>query len=404
MKQPDVILVINSGSSSLKFTVYSIAQGNKRLANGLVERIGAANANLVYKKGDGAKTEEIVKAANHTEALEIVTKIIADPERGVIASLDEVDAIGHRVVHGGEIFKSSTLVDADVVGKLKGLIPLAPLHNPPNIDGIEACFTVFKGKPNVAVFDTAFHQTMPDYVSHYAIPEEYYKAYGIRKYGFHGTSHRFVMLAAAKYLGKAPEELNLITCHLGNGSSLAAIQRGKVLDTTMGMTPLAGLVMGSRCGHIDPAVILTLARNGKTIDEIDAILNKQSGLLGVGGINSGDMRDIVNNAAANVPSAQTALAMWAHRTLIFIGGYATVLGDVDAVVFTGGIGENSAAARDKIASRLGAIGVDYDKEANDSKRGPCHISKPGSKVAAIVIPTDEELMIAEETFDVVSKQ
>jgi len=260
MKSPDKILVINSGSSSLKFTLYSIAQGNRRLANGLVERIGTASANMAYRRDDEPKSERIVSAEDHAAALKLLTECLVDPERGVLASLDEVDAIGHRMLHGGEIFKAATAIDPDVMSKLKALVPLGPLHMPANIGGVEACEKIFPGAPNVAVFDTAFHQTMPDHVSHYAIPNEYYEKYGIRKYGFHGTSHHFVMLATAEFLGRKPEDLKLITCHLGNGSSIAAIKNGKVYDTTMGLTPLAGLVMGTRCGNLDPAVVLTLVR------------------------------------------------------------------------------------------------------------------------------------------------
>jgi len=399
MTHTGIILVVNSGSSSLKFTLYSFADGEKRLANGTIERIGALGTNFIYKRGDEAKTEEIIQAADHDEALAFATKILTDPVRGVIPSLEAIDAIGHRVVHGGEIFKSSVVVNPVVIGALKSLIPLAPLHNPPNIGGIEACERLFAGKPNVAVFDTAFHQTMPDYASHYAIPSELYEKHGIRKYGFHGTSHRFVMLAAAEYLGRKTEDCNFITCHFGNGSSITAIKNGAVVDTSMGMTPLEGLVMGTRCGCIDPAVVLMLVRAGKTADEIDAILNKKSGLLAVGGINSGDMRDITNAAKTGTKSAMLAFDMWVYRALLYIGSYAAVLGRVDAVVFTGGIGENHVWARKRIVSQLQILGITLDEEANESKRGPCHISTPDSKVAAIVIPTDEELMIARETME-----
>ena len=402
MKSPDKILVINSGSSSLKFTLYSIASAKKKLASGLVERIGTASANMAYKRGDEHKSESIVVAEDHAAALRILTQCLVDPERGVLSSLSEVDAIGHRVLHGGELFKEATAITADVMKKLKTLVPLGPLHMPANIGGVEACEKIFPGATNVAVFDTAFHQTMPDYVSRYAIPNEYYEKYGIRKYGFHGTSHHFVTLATADFLGKKPEDLKLITCHLGNGSSLAAVKYGKVYDTTMGLTPLAGLVMGTRCGNLDPAVVLTLVRLGMSADEIDNLLNKKSGLLGVGGINSGDMRDIVNNAAKGVKSAQLALNMWANRVVLFIGGYSVMIGGADAVVFTGGIGENSFQAREKVVSQLDSMGCHLDTEANNSLRGPCYISTPDSKVAAIVMPTDEELMIAKETSIVIA--
>jgi acetate kinase len=402
MEKIDIILVINSGSSSLKFTLYNIETETK-LASGLVERIGSENANMVYRKGDGAKEEQLVAAPDHSAALRLVTEALVDPAKGVIKSLDEVDAIGHRVLHGGEIFKTSTLVDADVMAQLKKLVPLGPLHMPPNIGGIEACEKIFPGLPNVAVFDTAFHQTMPKSACHYAIPEEYYQKYGIRKYGFHGTSHHFVTLATAEYLGKKPEDLKIITCHLGNGSSIAAVKYGKVLDTTMGLTPLAGVVMGTRSGDLDPAVVFTLIREGMTVDEVDNLLNKKSGLLGVGGINSNDMRDIVSNAEKGVESAKLALDMWTHRLVFYVGAYYALLGGADAIVFTGGIGENSAAARATLIEQFAAIGCDIDPELNATLRGPCTISKPGSKVTALIIPTDEELMIAKETKAVMSK-
>ena len=350
------ILVVNSGSSSLKFTLYRI-DGERRLANGLVERIGSDNANMVYRRGDEPKAEHAVQARDHAEALQLVCKALTDPATGVLKSLDEVDAIGHRVLHGADLFKDATLVTAESLAGMKSLIPFGPLHMPPNI----------------------------------------------RKYGFHGTSHHFVTLAAAEFLGKPADQVNLVTCHLGNGSSLAAIKNGKVYDTTMGLTPLAGVVMGTRSGDIDPAVVLELVRKGMSADEIDTLLNKKSGLLGVGGINSGDMRDMVNAAAAGTETAELALQMWAHRIVQYIGGYFALIGGADAIVFTGGIGENSRPARARILSRLACLGVDFDEEANATRSGPCYLSKPGSKVAAIVMPTDEELMIARETFEVVAK-
>ncbi|MBR1609471.1 MAG: acetate kinase [Kiritimatiellae bacterium] len=402
MKDIKNVLVVNSGSSSLKFTVYDMAREEK-LANGLVERIGSDAANMVYRRGDGPKAEKPVSAKDHAEALQLVCAALTDPRTGVLGSLDEVDAIGHRVLHGAEIFKEATLVTADSLAAMKTLVPFGPLHMPPNIGGIEACQKIFPGVPNVAVFDTAFHQTMPPCAARYAIPDEYRSKYGIRKYGFHGTSHHFVTLAAAEFLGKPADEVNLVTCHLGNGSSLAAIKNGKVFDTTMGLTPLAGVVMGTRSGDLDPAVVLELARKGMSPDEIDALLNKKSGLLGVGGINSGDMRDMVNAAAAGNPDAELALEMWAHRIVLYIGGYFALVGGADAIVFTGGIGENSRPARARILSRLACLGVDFDEEANATRNGPCFLTKPGSKVAAIVMPTDEELMIARETFGLVAK-
>ncbi|MBO7299602.1 MAG: acetate kinase [Kiritimatiellae bacterium] len=402
MEKIDTILVINSGSSSLKFTLYNIETETK-LASGLVERIGSDNANMVYRKGDGAKQEQLVAAPDHSAALRLVTDALIDPEMGVLKSLEEVDAVGHRVLHGGEVFTKATIVTREVMAQLKKLVPLGPLHMPPNIGGIEACKELFPGLPNIAVFDTAFHQTMPKSACHYAISEEFYKKYGIRKYGFHGTSHHFVTLATAEYLGKKPEDLKIITCHLGNGSSIAAVKYGKVLDTTMGLTPLAGVVMGTRSGDIDPAVVFTLIREGMSVDEVDNLLNKKSGLLGVGGVNSNDMRDIINNAAKGVESAQLALDMWTHRLVFYVGAYYALLGGADAIVFTGGIGENSKEARATLIEQFAALGCEIDPELNATLRGPCTISKPGSKVTALIIPTDEELMIAKETKSVMSK-
>ena len=395
------VLVVNSGSSSLKFTLFE-SGGEKRLASGLVERIGTPSANMVYRRGDGPKSEKTVSASDHAAALSLVCAALTDAETGVIGSLSEVDAIGHRVLHGAEEFTESVLVTPEVMAKIRKLVPFGPLHMPPNIGGVEACEKLFPGVPNVAVFDTAFHQTMPPCAALYAIPEKFHSEFGFRKYGFHGTSHRFVTLAAAEYLGKKPEDLKLVTCHLGNGSSIAAVKGGKVLDTTMGLTPLAGVVMGTRSGDIDPAVVLELVRKGMSADEIDALLNKKSGLLGVGGIGSGDMRDMVAAAQSGNAGAALALDMWAHRIVLYVGGYFALLGGADAIVFTGGIGENSAPARDKVLSRLACLGVDYDPEANATRRGPCHLTRPGSKVAAVVIPTDEELMIARDTVAAVS--
>ncbi len=372
------------------------------MATGLVERIGTESANMAYSRTGEPKTEKTVVAENHAEALELLTKYLVDPELGVMESLSEIGAIGHRVLHGGELFKEATLVTPDVMTQLRYLVPLGPLHMPANIGGVDACKKIFPDAPNVAVFDTAFHQTMPDYASRYAIPNEYYEKYGIRKFGFHGTSHHYVTQATAEFLGKKPEELKFVTCHLGNGSSLAAVKYGKVYDTTMGLTPLDGVVMGTRSGNIDPAVVLTLVRQGMSADDIDNLLNKKSGLLGVGGINSGDMRDIVNNAANGVETAKLALEMWAHRIIFYIGGYSALIGGADAIVFTGGIGENSWQARLRVLSQLGPIGCTMDEEANRTRKGPCFVSTPESKVAAIIMPTDEELMIARQTFEVVT--
>lgn len=398
LKKYDKILVINSGSSSLKFMLFSMVS-ETMIAKGLVERIGTPNATLVYQRNGEPKLTQGIAAENHGKALAMACKMLADPETGVLKSLKEVNAIGHRVVHGSEEFSDSVVITEDVKASIKRCADLAPLHNPANLDGVVACETVFPNVPNVAVFDTAFHQSMPKHAYMYAIPQKYYEDYRIRKYGFHGTSHKFVMQAAAEFLKKPVEELNLITCHLGNGSSITAIKGGKVLDTSMGMTPLAGVIMGTRCGDIDPAIIFFLTRKGMTIDEVDNALNKESGLKGINGIGSGDMRDTVNAALQGKAAADNALNMFGHRAALYIGGYYTLLGGADAIIFTGGIGENSAPARKAIVSRLEALGCKLDDIKNKAVVGTTGvISTDVSKVAAIVIPTNEELMIARETF------
>lgn len=402
-KKYDKILVVNSGSSSLKFTFFSV-QSNIMLARGLVERIGTPQANLIYQRNDEPKYEQGIAAENHGKALAMACKMLSDPERGVVKNLREVRAIGHRVVHGAEEFSNSVVITEDVKSSIKQCTDLAPLHNPANLDGIVACETVFPNVPNVAIFDTAFHQSMPKHAYMYALPQKYYDEYRIRKYGFHGTSHKFVMLAAAEYLKKPVEKLKLITCHLGNGSSIAAIKNGQVLDTSMGMTPLPGLIMGTRCGDIDPGIIFFLTRKGLSIEEIENALNKESGLNGINGINSGDMRDTVDAAAQGKATAENALEMFGHRAAFYIGGYNALLGGADAIIFTGGIGENSFPARKAIATRLEALGCKLDENKNKAlmgEDGP--ITTEGSKLPIFVIQTNEELMIARETFRVLSE-
>jgi len=401
-KKYEKILVVNSGSSSLKFMLFSMIS-ETILAKGMVERIGTPSANLVYQRSGEPKTEQIISAENHGKALAMACKMLADPKLGVIKNLKEVSAIGHRVVHGAEEFSDSTIVTEDVKTSIRKCSELAPLHNPPNLDGIVACETVFPQVPNVAVFDTAFHQSMPKHAFMYALPQEYYDTYGIRKYGFHGTSHKFVSQAAADFLKRPLSELKLITCHMGNGSSIAAISGGKVLDTSMGLTPLPGMIMGTRCGDIDPAIIFFLARKGMTIDEIDSVLNKKSGLYGINGIQSGDMRDTINARAQGKATAANAIEMFGHRTAFYIGGYYALLGGADAIIFTGGIGENSHPARKAIISRLEAIGCKLDDEKNEAAFGKqAVISTDNSKTPALVIPTNEELMIARETFRILA--
>ena len=394
------ILVINSGSSSLKFTLFEMENGsNTVIASGLVERVGTPTPNLIIKRPDGFKFEESPEGVkNHSDGLRAVCAKLVDPQIGVLKSLSEVKAIGHRVLHGGEKVTAPVKVDEAVKDIIRECIPLGPLHNPANLSGIEACEEIFAGVPNVAVFDTQFHQTMPPEAYLYAIPMEFYKKYGIRKYGFHGTSHRFVTLSTAEFLGKKPEDITIITCHLGNGCSMAAVKNGKVIDTTMGLTPLEGLMMGTRSGDMDPAAVLRMVEVGNTAKEVDTILNKKSGLLAVGGIGSGDMRDIVNAADSGNKDAALALKMFIRRIVKYIGSYYVLLGGADAIVFTGGIGEHSIPERKAILDGIACLGIKCDDAKNKDCFGKAGvISTDDSAWKAIVMPTNEELMIALET-------
>ena len=365
------VLVVNSGSSSLKYQLFDM-KSETRLAKGLVERIGCG----------GPK--------DHAEALKNVVAQLGDAAKGI-------DAIGHRVLHGGEVFTDSALMNKANMAKAKKLVKFGPLHMPANLGGIEACEKIFKGVPNVGVFDTAFHiATMPDCAGLYAIDPKFYKKYGIRKYGFHGPSHTFITQAAAKFLKKPLSKVNLVTCHLGNGSSLAAIKNGRVVDTTMGLTPLAGLVMGTRCGNIDPAAVLSIMESEHlTPHEADTLLNKKSGLLALTG--SSDCRDICAKAAKGDRHAELALEMLAYRVALYLGGYNTIIGGADAIIMTGGIGENSTEVRERILKRLGALGIKVDKKANAKRGETIVISTKDSKIPVVVIPTNEELMIARDT-------
>ncbi|MBQ1345061.1 MAG: acetate kinase [Kiritimatiellae bacterium] len=370
------VLVINSGSSSLKYQLFDMQKG-ERIAKGLVERIGCG----------GPK--------DHTAAL---NQVVAD----LGAAAKDVDAIGHRVLHGAEVFKDSVKVTPAIMKKLQKLVKFGPLHMPANLGGITACQKIFRGVPNVAVFDTAFHQTMPDCAAMYAIDPKYYRKMGIRKYGFHGTSHKFIVQEAAKLLGKPVAKVNLITCHMGNGSSLAAVKNGRCVDTSMGLTPLAGMVMGTRCGDIDAAAVLAIMAAEKlTPAEADTLLNKKSGLLALAG--SSDCRDICAKAAKGDRMAELALEMLAYRTALYIGGYNTVIGGADAIVMTGGIGENSSEVRERIVNRLGALGIKLDKKANKVRGQVATISAKGSKIPVIILPTNEELAIAQDTVAVLKQ-
>ena len=399
------ILVINAGSSSVKFTLYE-TDTETMLAKGLVERIGQSQPNFIYQRHDGIGTETKIKIKKYEDAINVIADKIIEPEMGVLSKLSEVEAIGHRVVHGGEQITKPVIIDTHVKDIIRDCFSLAPLHNPPNMSGIEACEKRFKSTPNVAVFDTAFHQTMPPEAYLYAIPYELYTKYGIRRYGFHGTSHSYVARATAKLLEIPFNKLRLITCHLGNGCSITAINRGIVQDTSMGMTPLEGLVMGTRCGDIDPAIVIRLFELGMDVKEIDQYLNKQSGLLGVGGIGSSDMRDIITASEQGDQQALRALRMFVRRIVKYTGSYYTLMGGADAIVFTGGIGEGSAKVRHDVVNKLASLGIRLDRKANTKCKGkkPAVISSEDSAWRAIVMPTNEELMIARETLAVISHE
>ncbi|MBQ2690912.1 MAG: acetate kinase [Clostridia bacterium] len=396
------ILVINAGSSSLKYQLFDMTTKDIK-AKGLCERIGL-DGKFTYKpqvEGKEAINAIDVAMPTHAEAIEAVLNALVDEKNGVIASMKEIDAVGHRVLHGGQKFSESVLINEPVIEAIKECIPLGPLHNPANLMGIEACAKVMPGVPQVAVFDTAFHQSMPKSSYMYAIPYEMYEKYGIRRYGFHGTSHRYVSAQAAELLGGA-EGTKIITCHLGNGSSMAAVKDGKCFDTSMGLTPLEGVPMGTRSGSIDPAIVEVIANNeGMTPSQVLNMLNKKSGVMGLSGVSS-DFRDLDNAAAEGNERAQLALDVFAYSVKKYIGSYAAALGGVDAIVFTAGLGENSPEMRAKIASGLEYMGVEIDA-AKNAVRGTVDITGAGSKAKVFVIPTNEELVIAMDTQEIVSK-
>ena len=396
------ILVLNNGSSSVKYKLIDSETKNV-LAEGGVEKIGLPDSFLKFKKPDGTKETITVSMPDHKEAIRQVFKVLTDPEKGVIKSLDEIEAVGHRVVHGMEYFNKSVLITPEVIEKVKECYPVAPLHNPANITGIEAVLDLLPGVPQVAVFDTAFHQTMPAKAYMYALPYEDYEKYGIRRYGFHGTSHRYVSRRAAEFLGLPLDNLRIITCHIGNGGSITAIKDGKSIDTSMGLTPTEGLMMGTRVGDVDPgALVYLMQRTDLDADGLAKVINKQSGVLGISGI-SNDMRDIENGIKEGNERARLAMDMYEYRILKYIGAYAAVLDGVDVIVFTGGVGENQTGTREYLCRHLGYLGVTFDAEANKTRGEEVVISGKDSKVKVVVIPTDEELMIAEDTAAIVSK-
>lgn len=387
------VIAINAGSSSLKFQLFEMPE-KRVITKGLVERIGLPRS-LFNITVDGHKQKEIIDIADHAEAVRILLSKLTG--MGVISSLQEINGIGHRVVHGGEVFTDSVLITDEVEEKIEQLSDLAPLHNPANLTGIRAFKKVLPHVPSVAVFDTAFHQTMPEGSFLYSLPYHYYTDYGIRKYGFHGTSHKYVSERAAELLERPVEQLRLISCHLGNGASIAAISGGRSLDTSMGFTPLAGVTMGTRSGNIDPALLpFIMEKTGKTADEVLDVLNKESGMLGVSGFSS-DLRDIEEEAAKGNERAELALEVFAGRIHKYIGSYAARMSGVDAIIFTAGIGENSPVIRGRVLRGLEFMGVYWDPARNEIRGQEAFINYPHSPVKVIVIPTDEEVMIAQDT-------
>jgi acetate kinase len=393
------VLVINAGSSSLKYQLIDMSTETP-LAIGLCERIGIKDSIITQKRSDGKKLEKTTDFPNHKVAMEEVVKSLTDPEFGVIKDMNEINAVGHRVVHGGEKFTASALIDADVEKSIRDCFDLAPLHNPPNMMGITACEELMPGVPMVAVFDTAFHMTLPKYAYMYALPYSMYEKYGVRKYGFHGTSHMYVARRAAAMLGKPEKDVKVITCHLGNGSSIAAVKGGKSIETTMGFTPLEGVAMGTRCGSIDPAVVpFMMEKENLSPREVDTLMNKKSGVLGISGL-SNDFRDLDEAASHGNERAELALEVFAYKIKKVIGEYSAVLDDPDAIVFTAGIGENSASIRKRILAGLENFGVKIDEEKNKIRGQEIDIATPDSKVRVLVIPTNEELTIARDTKEI----
>lgn len=394
------VLVINCGSSSLKYQLIDMSN-EKSLAQGLVERIGIEGSILTQKVEGRDKYIIETPMKDHKDAIKLVLGALVDEKNGVIKDMSEISAVGHRVVHGGEKYAESVLITEKVMKELDECAKLAPLHNPPNIIGIEACQALMPNTPMVAVFDTAFHQTMPEEAYIYALPYELYEKHGIRKYGFHGTSHKYVSRVAAETMGKNIEDLKIVTCHLGNGASLCAVKNGKSVETSMGFTPLAGLVMGTRCGDIDPAIATYLETDlGMSAKEVNNLMNKQSGVFGISGVSS-DFRDIENAAAEGSKRAQLALDVFHHRVKELIGAYAAAMGGVDCVVFTAGLGENAKETREEICKGLEFLGFKIDTEKNNVRGKVAEISTDDSKVKVYVIPTNEELMIARDTMSLI---
>lgn len=396
------ILVINCGSSSLKYQLIN-SDSEEVLAKGLCERIGIDGSCITHQPKGGDKVTTEIPMPTHTQAVAAVIKKLTDANVGVVKSLEEIDAVGHRIVHGGEKFAKSVIITDEVMKAIEECNDLAPLHNPANLIGVNSCKALMPDTPMVAVFDTAFHQTMPAKAYLYGLPYEYYEKYKVRRYGFHGTSHDFVSARTAELLGKKREDLKIIVCHVGNGASVSAVMNGKCVDTSMGLTPLEGLIMGTRSGDIDPAIISFLAENeGKTADEVVNILNKKSGVLGLSGGISSDFRDLAAAAQEGNQKAKDALSTWAYRVAKYIGAYVAAMNGVDVIAFTAGVGENNVLAREEICSYLGYLGVTINEEANKVRGEEIEISTPDSRTKVWVVPTNEELKIARETVALIS--
>ena len=391
------ILVINCGSSSLKYQLIN-SESEEVLAKGLCERIGIDGSCITHQPKGGEKVKTEIAMPTHTQAVAAVIEKLTDEKVGVVKSLAEIDAVGHRIVHGGEKFASSVVIDEEVMKAIEDCNDLAPLHNPANLIGINSCREIMPDVPMVAVFDTAFHQTMPKKAYLYGLPYEYYEKYKVRRYGFHGTSHDFVSNRVAEIMGRKREDLKIIVCHLGNGASVSAVKNGKCVDTSMGLTPLEGLIMGTRSRDIDPAIVSFLAdKEGKTADEIINICNKKSGVLGLSGGVSSDFRDLAQAAADGNEKADIALKTWAYHVAKYVGAYAAAMNGVDVIAFTAGVGENNVDARAEVCSYLGYLGVTINAEANKKRGEEVEISTPDSTTKVYVVPTDEELAIARET-------
>lgn len=391
------ILVLNCGSSSVKYKLIALADNSQDiLAEGGVEKIGLPDSFLKFKF-NGEKVTIATSMPNHNVAIRIILDNLTSEKYGCIKGFNEIDAVGHRVVHGGEKFNKSVLITDEVIAKVKECYDLAPLHNPVNIAGIEAITDILPNVPQVGVFDTAFHQTMPAHAYMYALPYEDYEKYGVRRYGFHGTSHRYVARRACDFLGLDYENQRIITCHIGNGGSITAVKDGVSIDTSMGLTPVEGLMMGTRCGDVDPAALLYIQqKEGLDAEGMQALINKKSGVLGISGLSS-DMRDIENAIEQGNERAKLALDMYEYRIIKYVGAYTAALGGVDVIVFTAGVGENQIATRERVCKQLAYLGIDFDSDKNNCRGEEVEISRPKSKVRVVVIPTDEEYMIARDT-------